>query len=197
LEYKTDIDLAKVLQKGSQKAFVDLINKYQKSVFNTCMGFVHNSDDAQDITQDVFIEVFESINKFRGDAKLSTWIYRIAVNKSLNYVRNSKKRSFFQSIDSLFVGDIQKKKIDVIDANYEPQEQMEQNEMSDVLNKAINSLPKKQQIAFVMHKYEDLSYKSIAEVMEVSLSSVESLIYRAKVGLQKKLINFYKNNNKE
>lgn len=186
---KTDINIVKEIQNGSQQAFIKLIDDFQKTVLTTCMGFVHNISDAQDITQDVFIEVFESISKFRGDAKLSTWIYRIAVNKSLNFIRNNKKRKFFKSIDILFDGNTQK--IDVIDTSSEPHEQMEQNEIAIVLNKAIDSLPKKQQIAFVMHKYDDLSYKQIAEVMEVSLASVESLIFRAKANLQKRLIKFY------
>lgn len=189
-EYKTDNEWVDKIKAGNQQAFVELINKFQEPVMRTCMGFLHNNDDAQDITQEVFIEVFESIDKFRGDAKLSTWIYRIAVNKSLNFMRSSKKRSFFQNIESVFTGS--DNSLVVADNNSEPHQQMEQNETASILKKAIESLAKNQQIAFTMHKYEDLSYKQIAEIMDVSLSSVESLIHRAKVNLQKKLVNYYK-----
>jgi len=188
-ENSKDIEWINGIKAGNQQAFVELINEFQKPVLRTCMGFLHNSDDAQDVTQEVFIEVFESIGKFRGDAKLSTWIYRIAVNKSLNVVRNSKKRSFFQNIESLFTSS--NSGIEVADVDAEPHQKMEQDETAIILQKAINSLSKNQHIAFTMHKYEDLSYKQIADVMDLSLSSVESLIHRAKVNLQKKLANYY------
>ena len=187
---KTDSEWVAKIRAGNQQAFVELINQYQESVLRTCMGFLHNNDDAQDITQDVFVEVFESIDKFRGDAKLSTWIYRIAVNKSLNYIRSNKRRAFFKNIESLFTGS-NNNGFEIADNNAEPYEQMEINETATILKNAIESLSKNQQIAFTMHKYEDLSYKQIADIMDVSLSSVESLIHRAKVNLQKKLINYY------
>lgn len=190
-ENRTDNEWVEKIRTSNQQAFVELIDRFQEPVLRTCMGFLHNHDDAQDITQEVFIEIFESIDKFRGDAKLSTWIYRIAVNKSLNSIRNSKKRSFFKNIESLFTGS-NNSGLEIADNNAEPHEQMVNDETSNILKIAINSLAKNQQIAFTMHKYEDLSYKQIADIMDISLSSVESLIHRAKVNLQKKLVKYYK-----
>jgi len=178
---------------GDRFAFEELINEYKDSVIRTCMGFVHNYNDAEDITQDVFIEIYESINKFRGDSKLSTWIYRIAVNKSLNFIRKNKKHSVLKSIETFFAGDnSSNSNIDIADEKAESKTGMEQTETALVLAKAIDSLAKNQKIAFTLHKYDDLSYKQIADVMELSLSSVESLIHRAKINLQKRLIGYYK-----
>jgi len=178
---------------GDRFAFEELINEYKDSVMRTCMGFVHNYNDAEDITQDVFIEIYESINKFRGDSKLSTWIYRIAVNKSLNFIRKNKKHSVLKSIETFFAGDnSSNSNIDIADEKAELKTGMEQTETALVLAKAIDSLAKNQKIAFTLHKYDDLSYKQIADVMELSLSSVESLIHRAKINLQKRLIGYYK-----
>ena len=182
--------------KDKQKGFKSMVINYQQQVINTCYGFVHNRADAEDIAQEVFIEVFRSIDKFRGESKLSTWLYRIAVNKSLNFIRDNKKHTWLQSLDILFDDEINsKKKYELADyKNKQPDQIVENKETKILLYKVIDSLPENQRIAFTLSKYEDLSYKEIADVMKVSLSSVESLIFRAKKNLQKKLINHYKKN---
>jgi RNA polymerase sigma-70 factor (ECF subfamily) len=184
--------LVNLIKENNQAAFKELVNKYQTLVINTCNGFVHNYEDAQDIAQDVFIEVHRSINKFRLESKISTWLYRISVNKSINYIRDNKKNKWSLSLDFLFEKDVDKGN----DSNLEesPQEMIEKEEKVKMLYNAIDSLPENQKIAFTLFKYDDLSYKEIAEVMNLSLSSIESLIFRAKSNLQKKLISLYKKN---
>jgi RNA polymerase sigma-70 factor (ECF subfamily) len=172
------------------EAFQHLVEKHQTMVINTCYGFLHNYQDAQDVAQEVFIEVYKSISKFRKEAKLSTWLYRISTNKSLNYIRDNKKRSWFQSLDDLFE---KEKTADDSNSTESPQDILENNEKLEIINQAIDKLAKNQKIAFVLYKYEDLSYKEIAEVMKISLSSVESLLFRAKKNLQKTLVNYFKN----
>ncbi len=175
------------LIKGDENAFKDLINENQDLVINTCFGFLHNYQDAQDVAQDVFIEVYKSIGKFRKEAKISTWLYRISVNKCLNFIRDNKKREWLTSIDTLF--DEQT----IINKNNDsPQEVLERGEKMKVLNAAIDKLRKNQRTAFILSKYEDLSYKEIADVLNVSVSSVESLLFRAKKKLQTLLIKYYK-----
>ena len=91
----------KLLKEGKQSAFNRLLDDYQQKVFSTCISFVPNKEDAEDIAQEVFLEIFKSISRFKGDSKLSTWIYRIATNKCLEFIRkkNTKKRfAFMQSI---------------------------------------------------------------------------------------------------
>jgi RNA polymerase sigma-70 factor, ECF subfamily len=184
--------LVTLIRENNQEAFRELVNKYQTLVINTCNGFVHNYEDAQDIAQDVFIEVFRSINKFRMESKISTWLYRISVNKSINYIRDHKKNKWFLSLDFLF----EKEEGKTNDFNLEesPQEMIEKEEKVKMLYEAIDNLPENQKIAFTLFKYDDLSYKEISEVMNLSLSSVESLMFRAKGNLQKKLISLYKKN---
>jgi len=174
-------------------AFQHLVEKHQNMVINTCQGFLHNYQDAQDVAQEVFIEVYRSIQKFRSESKLSTWLYRISVNKSLNYIRDNKKRSWFQSLDILF--EIENKTNKSGAFSESPEEILENNERSTIVQNAIDKLATNQKVAFTLHKYENLSYSEIAEVMNTSLSSVESLIFRAKKSLQKHLLNYYKKNN--
>lgn len=189
-------ELIKKLIEGDNTAFRWIVEQYQSLVYNTCMGFVHDSAIADDLSQEVFVEVFESIHKFRGDSKLTTWLYRISVNKSLNYIRSQKKHSVLKRLDNLFGADNTQQK-DTI-PNYKspnPQEVIEQNETGSAVYLAIDKLPENQRIAFVLHKMEDLSYKKISQVMDISLGAVESLIHRAKKNLQKSLLKTYQNLN--
>lgn len=181
--------LVKRLQRSDETAFRELVEEYQDKVFNTCFSFVKNTDDADDLTQEVFIEVFHSIHKFREDSKLSTWIYRITINKSLEHLRKMKrkKRSGFLQWFSNEEGDADQQ---APDFNH-PGILVENRERANILYKAIERLPEKQRIAFTLHKMEDLSYEQIAEVMQKSLSSVESLMHRAKNNLKKELYAYY------
>lgn len=181
--------LVEKLKGGDETAFRELVDDYQDKVFNTCISFVKNQEDADDLTQEVFIEVFHSIQKFREDSKLSTWIYRITINKALEHIRKikRKKRSGFLQ---WFGNEEQDQELQVADFNH-PGIQTENRERAGILLKAIENLPEKQRIAFTLHKMEDLSYGQIADVMQKSLSSVESLIHRAKNNLKKELYAYY------
>lgn len=187
---KADHILVSELKNRDEDAFRELIDMYQDRIYNTCIGFVRDPDDADDLTQDVFIEIYSSIGKFRGEAKLSTWIYRITVNKSLEHIRKMKrkKKSGFilwsHDEDSDF-------SVEVPDFDH-PGILVENKERARILFRAIEKLPENQKIAFTLHKVEDLSYEQISDVMQKSLSSVESLMHRAKINLRKKLYNYYK-----
>jgi len=188
----SEIEIIQKLQQGNEQAFKKMVENYQKMVVNTCFGMVHNTEDAQDIAQEVFIEVFRSIQNFRADAKLSTWLYRIAVNRSLNFIRDNKRKKWFHSFDDVVREKTLKLK-EISSAHYEtPDTELENKQRTILLHQAIDSLAENQRIAFTLSKYEDLSYKEISEVMDLSVSSVESLIHRAKISLQKKLYTCYK-----
>lgn len=179
------------LKQGNEQAFKELVESYRSMVVNTCFGLLHNSEDAEDVAQDVFIEVIRSVENFRADSKISTWLYRIAVNRSLNFLRDNKKRKWFQSFD-----DVVESKKDMLNQlnqqSDDPESELENSQRSLLLHEAIDSLPENQRVAFTLNKYEDLAYKEISEVMNLSVSSVESLIHRAKKNLQKKLHHCYK-----
>lgn len=188
----TDSDLIHRLTLRDETAFRELIEKYQSMVYNACFHLLHQSMDAEDIAQEVFIEVFESIHQFRNESKLSTWLYRITINKSLNHLRKNKLKGMIHSIESFFSGDRNNKlEIEDTSASNSPIT-IDYQERNNILQKAIGSLPENQRLAFSMHKLDELSYLEISEIMNLSLPSVESLIHRAKMNLQKKLINYYK-----
>ena len=192
--YIIESELIEGLKSGSQEAFRSLVDTYQQKVIRTCKGFVHSDDDAEDIAQEVFIEIWQSINKFRGDAELSTWIYRISVNKSLNFIKTASRRKIFSFFDftdpdrSSFANEL------AAAQGYSPDNDLGRSEQAEAVKRAIDSLPSKQRTAFVLSKYDDLSYQEIAKVMNSTVPSVESLIFRARQNLQKRLYIFYKKN---
>lgn len=183
--------LIKSLQQGNEHAFKQLVDLYQDNVYNTVLGFLHSPEDAEDVAQDVFIEIFYAIGKFREEAKLSTWIYRIVVNKSLEHIRRQKRQKRFAFFTNIFEVS-ENKKLHVTDFEH-PGVQLEHKENAKVLFAAISKLPENQKIAFTLHKVEGLSYQEVCKIMQLSLSSVESLMFRAKKNLKKLLADFYKN----
>ena len=173
-----------------EKAFQLLVEKYHQLVVNVCNNILNNYDDAMDVSQDVFIKIYESIDKFRGESKITTWLYRISVNKSLNYLRSKKKQKWFSSLDLIFGED--NKSIDPEDKELLPDENIEIKENKQALYYALRKLPEKQNIAITLNNFEDLSYKEISEIMNLSVSEVGVLINRGKKKLQKLIIDYYK-----
>jgi len=168
----------------SEKELTQFINKFQDKVFRTCLGFVQNTSDASDLTQEVFLSMIESLGSFRRESQLSTWVYRIAVNKSLNHLKKQKVRRIFQNIDNFF----NPVKGEVHHYIHDPVEEKESGQdASEKLQRALAKLNENQRIAFTLSKYDELDNREIASVMSVSLSAVESLIHRAKQNILAKL----------
>ncbi len=177
------------LQNGSESAFRRLVELFQDKVNNTVVSILQNSEEAEDVSQEVFIEVYESVRKFRGDSKLSTWIYRIATTKALEAYRKKRASKRFAFLTSLFGDD---NEIVHHPATFEhPGVVLENKERAGILFKHINQLPDNQKVAFTLCNVEGLSYQEITEVMQISLSSVESLLFRAKTNLRKTLKDYY------
>ena len=178
------------LKAGSESAFRRLVEQYQDQVVNTCLGFVPNLQDAEDIAQEVFIEIYKSLAKFRQDSKLSTWIYRIAVSKCLEFLRHRKRKkraAFFQSLIGLEDDRAGKAK----DNFNHPGYQLENQDRARILYAAIEKLSENQRIAFTLNQSDGLAIKEVAAIMNMSVSAVESLVHRARKNLRKQLRDFY------
>jgi RNA polymerase sigma-70 factor (ECF subfamily) len=178
-----EFELIQGLRNADENAFKFLVDTYQDRVYNTAIGIVQNAEDAEDVAQEVFIQVFRSIHTFKGESKLSTWLYRIATTRALDLLRSrkSKKRSGF--LQRLF-GEGNEPMHEVPDFHH-PGVVMDQKENAARLFKAIGQLPDNQKTAFTLHKLEDLSYQEVSEVMQTSIAAVESLMHRAKQNLRK------------
>jgi RNA polymerase sigma factor (sigma-70 family) len=181
----TEIELIAQLRQGNEAAFKQVFEAHQDRIYNTILYMIQSAEEAEDLTQEVFVDVFLSIENFKAQSKLSTWIYRIAINKALNHQRFKKAKKRFGAVLSIF----NLSPIDDAPDFVHPGILLENKEVSEALYKAINELPEKQKTAFVLRQLEDLSYTEIAEVMQTTTPSVESLLFRAKQNLQKILKN--------
>ena len=192
----TDSEIISHILNGNRDSYRLLVERYQSMVFRTCMGFLHNKEDAEDLTQEVFIQAYQSLLSFKGASTFSTWIYRIAVNASLNKVRKSSKSFLLQRLDVLFGSDKSKMHSLIASDTENPENILIESEHREWVQKALNSLPENQRTAIVLSKYDDLSQKEIAEIMNTSEGAVEALIQRAKTNLREKLSSSVKKNKK-
>ena len=180
-----ELELIQGLRNGDEPAFKYLVDNYQDRVFNTAIGIVQNAEDAEDVAQEVFIQVYRSIHSFKGESKLSTWLYRIVTTRSLDLLRSRKSKKRFGFIQRMF-GDGNEPLYEIPDFKH-PGVALEKKENAAKLFKAIAQLPDNQKTAFTLHKLEDLSYQEISDVMQTSVAAVESLMHRAKQNLRKML----------
>lgn len=185
-------EIADKILAGDEEAFRWLFNSYHKIVLNICYHLVHNKETAEDLTQEIFILVFNNLSCYRGDSSLKTWISRIALNRSLDYLKAVKRKKRFFWIQSKFSVPFSSV-VSISGDEFHPGFYVEEEERLRILEKALSGLPEKQRTAFLLSYHEDLSGKEISELMNLSLASVESLIYRARKNLKKKLFNHFKN----
>jgi len=181
--------LQKSGMRSKEESFRTLVAEHQEMVINTCYRFVFNREDAEDLAQDVFIEVFRSLEQFREEAKLSTWIYRIAVTKSLDHLRRLKRKKRFSSLKRI-IG-IEDPSAEIAAPCNNPAEALAANEQAVILQEALGTLPDSQKTAFLLSKQEGFSNQEIADILKTSVSAVESLVHRAKKNLHDKLYAYY------
>lgn len=184
-KFMTDQLLISRIKAGDERAARQLVDQNQKMVLRTVSWIINDVSCAEDVSQEVFIQFFKNINSFRGDASISTLLYRIAINLSLNKKRGVRK--WFQgAVDLLSI----KPEIHMVDSLNEA---IERKDKSIVLKWALDKLPENQRLAFVLTKSEGLTQKEAALIMKTSPKAIESLIQRAKVSLRSYLADYYTN----
>jgi len=190
----TDNEIISSVLQGNPNNYRYLVEKYQQMVFRTCIGFVHNKDDADDLSQDIFIQAYQALPRFKGDSAFSTWLYRIAVNASLNKIRKSTLKNILQRIEN-FTGKRNEHETFVsVSTGEDPENMLIRQEQIEAVRQALDALPENQRTAIILSKYDDLSQKEIAEIMNNTEGAVEALLQRAKKNLRDKLSGKRKNN---
>ena len=175
----------------AEEHFQSLYLQYKRKVMNTALNMVQNVQDAEEIMQDVFVDVYFNLGKFRGDSALSTWIYRITINKALDFLKKQKRKKRFAWLTGLFDPE-SGRELHVISDFKHPGSTMENEEEITTIFQHIEVLPEKQKTALILSVMEQLSYEEISKVMDTSISSVESLLFRARKNLKNKLENYNK-----
>lgn len=178
-----DNELLDSFKNGNQNAFNLIVRKYQKKVYWIIRKMVLDHDDADDITQEVFLKLYRSAGDFRGESKFFTYVYKIAVNFSLNHINKNKKINMRKS-------DIDNVNIRSLDISAD--EEMNSKERTLILEEAIKSLPEQQRAVFNMRYYDNLTYEEISSIMNKSTGGMKANYFHA----VKKLGKFLKNHNK-
>lgn len=173
-----DFELIDSILAGNQKDFERLIKAYESNVFRTAIGLVHNREDAEEITQDVFVKVYRSLSTFNKKAAFSTWLYRLTINTCLNFLQRKKNKIFWTGLSEFF---------QFVSKDSSVERKMIEKSDETMIKQAIDSLPQKQRIAFILTKYEELPQKQVAVIMDISEGAVEQLVLRARNNLTKKL----------
>jgi RNA polymerase sigma-70 factor (ECF subfamily) len=170
----------------SQQSFIEIYEQHKRIVYTTVLSYLQSTEDAEEVTQDVFVEVHRSIQKFKGESTITTWIYRISINKSLDFLKAKNRKKRFAFITSLWHPESGKLQHDP--GNFEhPGVLLENKEKSALLFAALYRLPEKQKTAFILSKVDGLGNIEISRIMEMSVGAVESLLSRAKENLRKEL----------
>jgi RNA polymerase sigma-70 factor (ECF subfamily) len=176
------------LRLGEEPAFKELVENYQDRVYYSVLNILQNADEAEDATQETFIQVYESINGFKEQSSLATWIYRIAIRKALEKIRKRKNRQRLHSIVPWWMPSEEKS----IDAAYlNPGINNENKEKATLIFKAISELPHNQRVAFTLIRVQGMKHEEVSEIMQLSIKAIESLLSRAKENLKNKLTNYY------
>lgn len=188
----TEQELIEGLKAGNQEAFRFMVTSWQDMVYNTSLGLVQNEMDAEDVAQEVFVKAFESIQGFKGESKVSTWLYRITVTKSLDFLRSKKRKKRFGYVYSIFGKD---NELAINPPEFvHPGVVSEKKQVAATLFTALNQLPEQQKVAFILTRLEGLGHKEVSEIMGNTVPAVESLLQRAKQNLKKQLTDFYRQN---
>lgn len=172
----SDIELMLKFVKGDISAFEQILKKYKDIIINVAYRFVQNYSEAEDIAQEVFLKIYHSAKTYKPEAKFSTWVYKITVNLSLNYLRSRKHLPTVPLEETLEISEA-----------VTPENNFEKKELTRRVKEALNSLPENQKLAVILKKYENLSYEEIGKIIGCSSSAVDSLIQRAKQNLKRKL----------
>lgn len=167
--------------------FLEIYENHQHLVFNLCLNYLQNKQDAEEAAQDVFVKIHHKLIEFREKASYKTWIYRITVNHCLDVLRSRQRQKRFGFLLSFF-DERNESRTETPDFDH-PGVLMEDHESLEILFGKINQLPENQRTALILKYLDELSQREIAEIMQISEKAVESLLMRAKSNLNKKLNN--------
>ncbi|GAB5554839.1 MAG: RNA polymerase sigma factor [Saprospiraceae bacterium] len=178
---RNEIEIIQALAHGDDQALKVLYKLYSGKIYNTALSYTKNVEDSEEITQDVFVKIYKGAASFKGESSLNTWIYRIAVNTSLNYIKKKNRFTFFKN--TLI-------RPPTIDFEH-PNVLLENKEKAAVLYKVVDGLPNKQKTAFILSYIEELPRQEVANIMKTTLKAVESLLQRAKKNMRPELEIIY------
>lgn len=179
----TDEKLLSLAVASEPEAFGEIVKRWERKIFALCFGMLGREDEARDAAQETFVAAYRNIGSFRGEAKVSSWLHRIAVNQCLTIKRRAKTRSEEYLSDE----NHEEERVFVAAAAYSPSNRTEQSERNDIVRQAVGSLPIDLRQVVVMKEFEEMTFQEISDTLEIPLSTVKSRLYTALKQLRLKL----------
>ncbi len=185
IQEPTDWELIQAFQKGDDSVFEPLIKRYQERLFNTVLGLIGNHHEAEDLFQDVLVKIYKKLGDFRGDSRFFTWLYRISVNTTWDYLRKKRRRPTF-SLEAA----LEEKRISTMklkSKNPSPRREADVQERIGLFKQVLAQLKPNHQVVLQLKEVEGYSYQEIADILKCSIGTVESRLFRARAQLRKNL----------
>jgi RNA polymerase sigma-70 factor (ECF subfamily) len=186
----TDADIMLRVKAGDDSAFEYLVQKYRRAMVSFMFRMAHNSAVAEDLAQEVFLRVYRSRQNYEASAKFTTWLYRIATNLAVNHARDTRHERPENVLSLDEKDDETGQSIDLPDKSLSVEERILRRERMDAIRQRVQALPERQRMAVMMHKYQQMDYKQIADVLKLSESATKSLLFRAYETLRVQLKEF-------
>lgn len=190
LETLTDAEVMLRVGAGDDAAFDYLVEKFRRPMVSFMYRMAHNQAVAEELAQEVFLRVYRSRTTYAADAKFTTWLYRIATNLAVNHARDTRQERVADAVSLDEPDEETGTTLDVADKNLTAEQDLLRRERMAAIRKHVMALPERQRLAVLMHKYQDLDYRQIAEVLKLSESATKSLLFRAYESLREKLQGF-------
>lgn len=186
----TDAEVMLRVKSGDDTAFNYLVEKFRRPMISFMYRMTHNSATAEDLAQEVFLRVYRSRSGYSADAKFTTWLYRIATNLAVNHARDTRHERPEVTVNIDESDEETGLSVDVPDSSLTAEQDILRRERLMAIRKQVEALPERQRLAVLMHKYQNMDYKQIAEVLHLSESATKSLLFRAYETLREKLKGF-------
>ena len=190
-EVSEDLELVKRSQNGDSTAYDVLIRKYQERIYATVYHMTSNHEDANDLTQETFIKAYNVLKTFKGDSSFYTWVYRIAVNKTINFLKSRRNRVHMSLNDLDFNAEHDPDLVALV-SDKTPRRALNLSELQEKLNEAMQKLSEPHRLAVTLHDIQGLSHEEIAKIMDCNVGTVRSRLFYARQQLQAYLTNYLK-----
>jgi RNA polymerase sigma-70 factor (ECF subfamily) len=190
VEELSDADVMLRVKTGDNSAFEYLVQKYRRAMVSFMFRMAHNSAAAEDLAQEVFLRVYRSRQSYEASAKFTTWLYRIATNLAVNHARDTRHERPDKVVSLDEKDEETGQSLDVPDKSLSAEENIVRRERMSAIRQRVQALPERQRVAVLMHKYQQMDYKQISEVLKLSESATKSLLFRAYETLREQLKEF-------
>ena len=186
----SDVDMMLRVKTGDESAFAYLVQKYRRPMVGFMYRMCHNPSTAEELAQEVFLRVYRSRTSYEPSAKFSTWLYRIATNLAVNHARDTRHERPENTVRLDEPNQETGTTPDLADDSLSAEEQILKRERLAAIRSKVNALPERQRMAVIMHKYQQMDYRQIADVLKLSESATKSLLFRAYETLREQLKEF-------